>query len=216
MVLIAHHQQRVFNPTSQTVEWHSRDKALRRLIVKEHHATRLHFDFRLEYAGFLKSWLVPDGPCLDANEKRSAIQVSDHVIDDSERTIPAGMYGAGPVMLWDQGFWITDEDVGEALCAGQLNFRLYGKKLKGGWTLTRCRPRSGQRQREWKLRKVLDAEARSLQEMNILIEQPRSVRTGRTLDEVARGVRPLIPGRLPRKQTRDPRQRILFLDGHLS
>ena len=104
MVLTAHHQQRVFNPTSQAVEWHSRDKTPRLFVVKLHDATRLHYDFRLEYAGFLKSWVVPDGPCLDANENRSAIQVDDHKIRDFEGTIPAGLYGMEPLCFGIGGF----------------------------------------------------------------------------------------------------------------
>ncbi len=218
MVLTAHHQQRFFNPTSQAVEWRSRDKSPRLFVVKLHDATYLHYDFRLEYAGFLKSWVVPKGPCLDANVSRLAKRVSDHAIRDFEGTIPAGLYGAGTVMLWDWGFWMTDQDVSEALRAGQLNFRLDGEKLKGSWTLTRWRPRSDQRQTKWELRKALDVDARSLQEVDILTEQPRSVRTGRTLDEIARRMPPLIPGRSPRKrkQTRDPSQRLLFPDDRLS
>lgn len=212
--MTAHHQQRVCNPTSQAVEWQFRDKTPRLFIVKLHDATHLHYDFRLAYAGFLVSWVVPRGPCLDANVNRFAKRVDNHKISDFEGIIPAGLYGAGVVMLWDWGFWITDRDVSEALRAGQLNFRLYGEKLKGSWTLTRWRPRSREWQTKWELRKALDVEARSLQEVDILSEQPRSVWTGRTLDEIDRRMPSLIPGRSPRKrkQTRDPSQRLLFLD----
>src|SRR5262245_3241798 len=119
MVFITHHQQRPFNPTSPTVEWHSPDKTPRRLILNQHHATRLHSDFRLEYAGVLISWVVPEGPCLDANVIRSAIRVDDHKFNYFEGIIPAGRYGAGPVLLWDWGYWFTDRDVREALRAGQ-------------------------------------------------------------------------------------------------
>jgi len=112
-------------------------------------------------------------------------------------------------MVWDRGFWVTDQNVDEALRAGQLNFRLYGEKLKGSWALTRCGSCSDQQQ-EWLLTKSRDLEARSLQEMNIVAEQSRSVLTRRTHVEIARRVPSLIPGRLPRKQTRDPNQRLLF------
>jgi bifunctional non-homologous end joining protein LigD len=199
------YQKKLLDPTSYAVEWQSRDKSPRLFVVKWHDATRPHYDFRLEYRGVLKSWVVPEGPCLDASVKRSAILVNDHAINYFEGVIPNGMYGAGPVMLWDWGFWMTDQDVSEALRAGQLNFRLDGEKLKGSWTLTRWRPRSDQRQTKWELRKALDVEARSLQKVDILTEQPRSVRTDRTLEEIARP-----------KLTRDPSQRLLFLDDRLS
>lgn len=207
-------RKKILDSISQALEWQSRDKAQRRFVVKLHHATRLHYDFRLEHRGVLKSWVVPKGPCLDANEKRSAILVDDHSINnfDFEGVIPDGMYGAGPVMVWDWGFWTTDQDVDEALRAGQLNFRLDGEKLKGNWTLTRCRSCPDQMQTNWELRKVFDMEARSLQETDIVAEQFRSVRTRRTIEEIRRGMPSLAPGRLPRKQTRDPNQRLLFSD----
>lgn len=187
----------------------------RRFVVKLHDATRLHYDFRLEHLGVYKSWVVPDGPCLDANVNRPAVLVDDHAINDFEGVIPDGMYGAGPVMVWDMGFWLTDQDISEALRIGKLNFRLDGQKLKGSWTLTRLYPRSDRRQATWELKKAFDVEARSLQAMNIVAEQNRSVLTRRDIEEVRRGVPSLIPGRPPRKQTRDPSQRLLFLDDRL-
>jgi bifunctional non-homologous end joining protein LigD len=218
MVLTARHQQRFLSPTSQAVEWRSRDSTLRPFVVKKHNATRLHYDFRLEFGGFFKSWVVPKGPCLDPSANRLAKRVSDHAVSYFEGTIPAGMYGAGTVMLWDWGFWTTDQDVSEALRDGQLNFQLDGVKLKGSWTLTRWRPRSDQGQTNWELRKVLDIEARLLQKVDILTEQPNSALTARTLDEIALGKPSLIPGGLPRKrkQMRDPSQRSLFPDDRLS
>jgi bifunctional non-homologous end joining protein LigD len=205
-------RKKILDSISQVVEWQSRDKAPRRFVVKLHDATRLHYDFRLEHRDVLKSWVLPEGPCLDANVKRAAILVEDHTINNFEGVIPKGRYGAGPVMVWDTGLWITDQNVDEALRAGQLNFRLDGEKLRGSWTLTRCRSCSDQRQTKWELRKVLDVEARSLQEMNFVAEQARSVLTGRNLEEIRRRVSSLIPGRAPRKQTRDPNQRLLFPD----
>jgi len=127
------------------------------------------------------------------------------------------MYGAGTVMLWDWGFLTTDQDVGEALRTGQLNFQLAGQKLRGNWALTRGQPSSDLRQMEWRLQKALDIEARSLREFDFLTEQAKSVLTGRTLDEIERRMPPRIHAGLPwkRKQTRDPRQRLLFRDDHL-
>lgn len=210
MVLAAHHDQELLNPTSYAPEWHSQYKSLWSYVAKWHDATRLHFDFRLQCGRVFKSWVLPEGPCLDPNVKRLAILVDDHEINFSERVIPDGKYGAGPVMVWDMGLFGSNQDVGEALRDGQLRFQLYGEKLLGGWTLTRCSPRSDQRQTRWELRKIFDAEARSLQEIDIVAEQFRSVLTRRTLDEIARNLPSLAPGRPPRKQTRDPSQLLLF------
>jgi bifunctional non-homologous end joining protein LigD len=214
MTLNAHQHPRLFRPANQTIDWLNRDMRPRLFVVKLHDATRLHYDFRLEDAGVFKSWVVPKGPCLDATVSRLAKQVADHRINRFEGTIPAGMYGAGTVMLWDWGYWTTDQDVGEALRTGQLNFQLDGQKLKGNWTLTRWQPCSDLRQIKWGLRKALDIEARSLREFDFLTEQAKSVLTGRTLDEIERRMPPRIHVGLSRrrKQTPDPRQRILFLD----
>jgi bifunctional non-homologous end joining protein LigD len=184
----------------------------RRFVVKLHDATRLHFDFRLQYRGVYKSWVLLDGPCLDASQKRPAILVEDHAINDSERVIPDGMYGAGTVMVWDWGHWITDQDISEALRIGQLHFRLEGHKLRGSWTLTRLCIRSGHMQETWELRKVFDAEARSLSEFDVVVKQPNSVLTLRTMEEISLGLPSLMPGRRPNKNTRDPNQRPLFPD----
>jgi bifunctional non-homologous end joining protein LigD len=210
MTMTAHYQKRLFDPTSHSGMTGSR----RRFVIQLHDATHLHYDFRLEHGGVLKSWVVPKGPCLDANVNRLAKLVNDHAIGGFEGTIPAGVYGAGTIMLWDCGFWMTDQDVDEALHAGHLNFRLHGRKLKGSWTLTRWCPRSDPRQDKWKLTKILDAEARSLQEVDILTKQPKSVCSGRTLDEIACDPPSFVPAKsqTKRKQTSNPDQRFLFRD----
>jgi bifunctional non-homologous end joining protein LigD len=212
MVSAARRQQRSHYQTRGIVDWRAQGKSAWRFFVKLHDATSLHYDFRLEYDGVLLSWVLPRGPCLDANVGRLAKRVGDHQINDFEGTLPAGMYGAGTVMLWDQGFWTTDQNVHEALRNGLLNFQLDGAKLKGSWTLTRRHDRSDQSQTKWVLSKGLDAEARSLRAMDIVTAQPRSVSTRRPLEKIARGMPSLIPGRPPRKQTRDPAQRLLFPD----
>src|SRR6187401_429273 len=106
-------------------------------VVQMHSATRLHYDFRLECDGVLKSWAVPKGPSLDPNDKRMAVQVVDHPIDYGgfEGTIPAGQYGAGEVIVWDRGTWEPVGDARAGYRAGKLKFRLHGEKLQGGWTL---------------------------------------------------------------------------------
>jgi bifunctional non-homologous end joining protein LigD len=197
--MAAHYQKRLFDPASH-----------RCFVIQLHDATHLHYDFRLEHRGVLKSWVVPKGPCLDTNVKRLAKLVNDHAIGCYEGTIPTGVYGAGTVMLWDCGLWVTDQNVDEALHAGQLHFFLYGHKLKGSWTLTRWWPRSDQRQTKWQLTKALDAEARSLREVDILTKQPKSVWSGRNLDEIACDPPPFVPAK---SRTQDPNQGFLFPDG---
>ncbi len=111
----------------------------RSFVIQKHAATRLHYDFRLELDGTLKSWAVPKGPSLDPADKRMAVHVEDHPIDYAgfEGTIPAGQYGAGQVIVWDRGTWEPVGDPRAGYRAGKLKFRLHGEKLSGGWTLVR-------------------------------------------------------------------------------
>src|SRR5262245_53678317 len=109
--------------------------------VQKHAATRLHYDFRLELGGTLRSWAVPRGPSRDPAEKRMAIEVEDHPVEygDFEGMIPAGNYGAGAVILWDRGTWKPLEDPEEGLVKGKLIFELNGWKLHGVWQLVRTK-----------------------------------------------------------------------------
>src|SRR5215213_5633614 len=108
-------------------------------VVQKHAATRLHYDFRLELAGTLKSWAVPKGPSLDPADKRMAVHVEDHPTDYAsfEGTIPKGQYGAGQVIVWDRGTWEPVGDPHRGLEKGHLDFRLSGEKLSGEWHLVR-------------------------------------------------------------------------------
>src|SRR5262249_46855806 len=126
-------------------------------------------------------------PCLDPTEHRLAVFVNDHRVEcgSLERVIPLGQYGAGPVLLWDHGIWLPCQNVDQALHDGRLEFHLCGSKLKGVWSLNRMPVRSGVKGKNWLLIKERDAEARSLSEMDIVVEMPESVLTGRTVDEVA-------------------------------
>src|SRR6516225_9697564 len=119
-----------------------RGKAPARLgyVIQKHAARRLHYDFRLELDGVLKSWAVPKGPSLDPQAKRLAVHVEDHPLDyaDFEGVIPEGQYGGGTVLVWDTGTWTPlDDGPADALRRGSLKFELHGKKLSGRWALVR-------------------------------------------------------------------------------
>jgi bifunctional non-homologous end joining protein LigD len=163
--------------------------------IQKHAARRLHYDFRLELDGVLKSWAVPKGPSLDPSEKRLAVHVEDHPLEygSFEGAIPAGEYGAGTVILWDRGRWIPKEDPHEGYKKGKLKFELVGEKLRGGWTLARMGGRSGEGGKNWLLLKERDATARPLAEGDILDERPESVAGGPVLDDAPRAK---LPARL--------------------
>ncbi|MEX2575043.1 MAG: DNA ligase D [Halofilum sp. (in: g-proteobacteria)] len=151
----------------------------RRFVVQRHAARREHYDFRLEDAGVLKSWAVPKGPSLDPKDKRLAVETEDHPLDygDYEGVIPAGEYGAGPVLLWDRGIWEPIGDVAEGLRQGHLKFELDGEKLQGRWVLVR----SGS-EGNWLLIKERDNAAAA--DRDIVGEFPRSVKSGRAISEL--------------------------------
>ncbi len=157
-------------------------------VIQEHAASTHHFDFRLEVGGVLKSWAVPKGPSTDPADKRLAVPTEDHPLDyaDFEGTIPEGEYGAGTVIVWDKGTWenVTEKDGGtqpaaEALEQGHLLIRLQGKKITGGYALQR----TGGKDAKWLLVKMDDAEADRRRKP--AKTEPRSVVSGRTLEEVA-------------------------------
>ena len=165
---------------------------LRKCAVKKHRASRLHYDVRLEFEGVLLSWAMPKGPSYCVGECRMAIEMELHDPEyiSSERVIPKGMRGAGPVMQWDEGGWAPlpgYENIPESLENGCLKFTLYCKKLKGNWTLIRrpesCRGKAGP---IWDLIKEEGEFGRSADAPDILVEAPNSVRTGRTLEEIER------------------------------
>ncbi|WP_428845420.1 DNA ligase D [Burkholderia contaminans] len=155
-----------------------------RFVIQEHHARRLHYDFRLELDGTLKSWAVPKGPSVDPSVKRLAVHVEDHPLEYAsfEGEIPAGHYGAGSVAVWDEGTWTPDGGIARArdgYRAGKLTFRLDGTKLHGGWALVRSGRQQG-RQEQWLLIKERDDDARDAASFDVVAQQPGSVHDGRT------------------------------------
>jgi bifunctional non-homologous end joining protein LigD len=158
-------------------------QAARLFVIQKHAARRLHWDFRLELGGTLRSWAVPKGPSYEPSDKRMAVEVEDHPIEyaDFEGIIPAGNYGAGAVIVWDRGTWRPMGDPVAGLEKGKLVFELQGYKLRGEWTLVRTRRDEGGKQ-QWLLMKHRDAYAgpRAVAEESVL--------SGRLLEEVASGV----------------------------
>ncbi len=157
-----------------------------RFVIQQHAATAVHYDFRLEVDGVLRSWAVPKGPSTDPREKRLAVEVEDHQLEyaDFEGVIGRSSYGAGAVIVWDAGRYRNlDEQrtMAEALDGGHAKFWLEGQKLTGGWTLQRTR---GGAKPQWLLIKRRDGEADARR--NPQSTQPESVKTGRTLEDVAR------------------------------
>ena len=166
----------------------SRSATRSRFVIQQHDATTMHWDLRLETEGVLKSWAVPKGPSTDPREKRLARQVEDHPLEylDFEGPIPADEYGGGTVIVWDAGSYgnLTDRDgrevpVAQAIADGHVSFWLEGRKLRGGWSLTRFRGETN-----WLLVKRDDEEADARR--NPVRTQPESVLSGRTVDQVTR------------------------------
>jgi bifunctional non-homologous end joining protein LigD len=159
-----------------------------RFVIQKHAATRLHYDLRLEFGGVFKSWAVTRGPSLDPHDKRLAVEVEDHPLDygDFEGTIPKGQYGGGTVQLWDRGYWESDNPEG-GFKKGDLKFNLHGEKLHGSWVLVRMRhDRNGGKGTNWLLIKHRDEYAREGKENDIL-EEDRSVASGRSIKQIAEG-----------------------------
>ncbi len=158
-------------------------------VIQKHAATRLHYDFRLELEGVLKSWAVPKGPSLDPADKRLAMHVEDHPLEygSFEGVIPEGEYGGGTVMLWDRGTWTPEGDPHRGYREGSLKFTLHGKKLRGSWALVRIRDRrqGSDDGRSWLLIKHDDEAARPAAEYPVVEAEPNSVATGRTMEQIA-------------------------------
>jgi len=187
--LEAYRQKRDFAKTSEpSGSGERKAEGKPRYSIQKHRSKRLHYDLRLEVEGVLKSWAVPKGPSVDTREKRLAVPTEDHPLDyiDFEGTIPEGEYGAGSVIVWDIGTYanttrIDGEEVPmtEALEKGHATVNLSGKKLVGGYALTRTGHGKNER---WILVKMKDDFAKS--DLDILEAEPDSALTGRSVDEV--------------------------------
>jgi DNA ligase D-like protein (predicted 3'-phosphoesterase) len=185
-------RKRDFGRTPEPSERGRRRRAPR-FVIQKHDASSLHYDFRLEAGGVLKSWAVPKGPSTDPRDKRLAMPTEDHPLSygDFEGLIPEGEYGAGPVIVWDTGTYrnLTEEEgteipVEEAVDRGHVKVWLEGAKLRGGWSLRRTEIGRSRRPK-WLLVKLRDEEADARRRP--VSSQPESVLTGRTIEDVAAG-----------------------------
>ena len=176
--------KRDFSITSEPAEGGTEGTEALSFVVQKHWATRLHYDFRIELDGVMLSWAVPKGPSYDTKDKRLAAHVEDHPISYSsfEGTIPAGQYGAGKVIVWDEGTWHPIGDPHAMLKAGNLKFKLRGQKLQGKWALIRIKGR-GEKQEPWLLIKEKDEFTRPASEFSVVDEFPDSVKVSKLAEK---------------------------------
>jgi bifunctional non-homologous end joining protein LigD len=174
--------------------------------IQKHDATRLHYDFRLELDGTLKSWAIPKGPSLDPSVRRLAVHVEDHPLEYAtfEGSIPAGHYGAGDVIVWDRGVWTPEGDPREGYRKGKLKFALEGEKLAGSWNLVRTQM-DGKKE-QWFLIKSRDEAAREEGEYDIVAAEPDSVLSDRTLVPRKRGAKAGVAESPPKPVKTPPRK----------
>ncbi|MYZ43534.1 DNA ligase D [Schauerella aestuarii] len=169
-------EKRNFGITSEPAEGGTANDDARAFVIQKHWASRLHYDLRLELDGAMKSWAVPKGPSYDVADKRMAVQVEDHPIayNQFEGEIPKGQYGAGRVIIWDEGVWVPLEDPVEGYQRGMLKFELHGVKMRGKWALIRMKGK-GEKQPPWLLIKEKDAFVKPAAEFSVVDEMPDSV-----------------------------------------
>jgi bifunctional non-homologous end joining protein LigD len=187
MALETYRAKRNFERTPEPPDAPGEAASRLRYVIQRHAARRLHYDFRLELDGVLKSWAVPKGPSPDPADKRLAVHVEDHPLayGDFEGTIPPGEYGAGTVQLWDQGWWEPVGDPRAGYRRGKLEFVLHGQRLKGHWALVRMHGRAGDNADNWLLIKERDDAGGDAP-----AEADRSVASGRGMDEIAAQAKP--------------------------
>jgi bifunctional non-homologous end joining protein LigD len=174
--LAKYKSKRDFSITPEPAEGGRSRKGALQFVIQKHWATRLHYDFRLELDGTMKSWAVPKGPSFDPVDKRMAVHVEDHPIsyNQFEGEIPKGQYGGGKVIIWDRGVWTPLEDPQAGYRKGQLKFTMQGHKMRGAWALIRIRSRE-KKQNVWLLIKEKDEFVRPSSEFSVVDEMPDSV-----------------------------------------
>ena len=177
--LKAYRDKRNFDITPEPALGGIANEDARAFVIQKHWASRLHYDFRLELDGTMKSWAVPKGPSFDPADKRMAVHVEDHPLsyNQFEGTIPPNQYGAGKVIIWDQGIWVPLEDPHQGMRDGKLKFELRGHKLRGRWTLVRMKKRANERQEAWLLIKEKDEHGRPANEYSVVDTLPDSVKS---------------------------------------
>jgi bifunctional non-homologous end joining protein LigD len=170
--------KRDFSITSEPAEGGDASKGALTFVIQKHWATRLHYDFRLELDGTMKSWAVPKGPSYDSHDKRMAVHVEDHPISysDFEGTIPPKQYGAGEVIVWDKGTWEPIGDPRKGYAKGEIKFEIHGHKMHGRWVLVRLRGHEDDKQEPWLLIKENDEYMRPASEFSVVDEMPDSVK----------------------------------------
>ena len=189
MALEEYRRKRDFKKTAEPAGGRIRKKPAvegRVFVIQKHAARRLHYDFRLELDGVLKSWAVAKGPSYNPQDKRLAVRTEDHPMEYGgfEGIIPKGEYGGGTVLLWDRGHWIPEgDDPAEAYAKGRLKFTLEGKKMRGRWALIRMGGSSGEGGKNWLLIKERDELAS--EDFSVVDEAPKSVATGREIEQIA-------------------------------
>ncbi|HET7233408.1 MAG TPA: DNA ligase D [Longimicrobium sp.] len=187
MGLTEYNRKRDFEKTPEPPGKEHRSGSTLGFVIQKHAASHLHYDFRLELDGVLKSWAVPKGPTFDPTVKRLAVHVEDHPIEygDFEGIIPRGEYGGGTVMLWDAGTWEPLDDAHKGYRKGHLRFALHGQKLRGAWHLVRSRRGEEGEKEQWMLFKANDDDARPESEGRVVEDEPLSIKTGRSMEEIA-------------------------------
>ncbi len=184
MSLKIYKKKRNFKKTPEPKGEKKTSQSKRLYVIQKHAASHLHYDFRLELDGVLKSWAVPKGPSLDPNVKRLAVHVEDHPISygSFEGTIPKGQYGGGAVMLWDEGEWqIKDANADKAYKSGNMTFELKGKKLKGLWKLVQIKKDP----KNWLLIKIKDKYARPSEDYDITEKKPLSIVSKKSIEQLS-------------------------------
>ncbi|WP_262267126.1 DNA ligase D [Microvirga yunnanensis] len=184
--LATYRAKRDFSVTSEPKATRAKSQG-NRFVVQKHDARRLHYDLRLELDGVLKSWAVTRGPSLVPGEKRLSVHTEDHPLKyiDFEGVIPAGQYGGGTMIVWDRGRWFPEGDPHADYARGRLTFTLEGERLRGKWHLVRTRGKPGERNEQWLLLKSDDEAARTSEDPDILEEETTSLKSGRTIEELA-------------------------------